>query len=85
MKRKLVIEIIDEMPPQKKRKIEIQNNSDNLNKIKATREWTEKTFKIPNAIKKGETLENKALEILKAQNITTIKSQPYLLTEDEKL
>ena len=73
------------MPPQKKRKIKNEDRNYTLDKIKATKEWTEETFKIQKTIEKGETLEKKALEILKAQNITTIKSQPYLLTKEEKL
>src|SRR3954470_9141 len=85
MKRSLLeTDFVNEMPPYKKRKVEIENEDNNLDKVKATKEWIKETFKIQNSIKKGETLEEKALEILKAQNITTMKSQPYLL-ENEKL
>src|SRR3954454_936968 len=85
MKRSLLeTDFINEMSPYKKRKVEIEDEDDNLDKVKATKEWIKETFKIQNSIKKEETLEEKALEILKAQNITTMKSQPYLL-ENEKL
>ena len=85
MKRKLILfeDNWYKMPPTKRRRIEEESNN-YLEKIKATKEWTKDTFRIVNSIKKGETLEEKALVILKAQNFTTMKSQPHIM-ENEKL
>lgn len=74
------------MPPLKKRKIEIEETSEDykLEKVKATKQWTKETFKITNAIIKGNTLEEKAMKILKAQNIQTTMTKAHLLEENEE-
>ncbi|RHZ69293.1 hypothetical protein Glove_16g150 [Diversispora epigaea] len=73
------------MPPKKRKRTEkeiiIENY--NLDEVKATKEWTEKTFKILNTRVKGDTLEEKAVQILRAQNITTTMTKAHLLKEDE--
>jgi hypothetical protein len=89
MKRKSFSElehIINEMPPHKKRKVEIEmeEESNNLKVIKATKTWTKETFKIQNNRIKGESLEEKATQILKAQNIITIITKAHLLEENEE-
>lgn len=91
MKRKLIIEQdligFNDMPPTKKTKTrstrEIIIEKYNLEEVKATREWTEETFKITNSRVKGDTLEEKALQILRAQGIQTTLTKAHLLTEDE--
>ncbi|RHZ48251.1 hypothetical protein Glove_554g13 [Diversispora epigaea] len=74
------------MLPKKRKRTEkeiiIENY--NLDEVKATKEWTEKTFKILNTRIKGDTLEEKAVQILRAQNITTTMTKAYLLKEDER-
>lgn len=90
MKRKFIpksdLEDKKEMPPLKKRKIEheIKEEKYDLEKVKATKEWTEETFKITNTRIKGETLEEKAMKILKAQNILTTMTKAHLLIENEE-
>ncbi|RHZ58195.1 hypothetical protein Glove_375g39 [Diversispora epigaea] len=73
------------MPPKKRKRTEkeiiIENY--NLDEVKATKEWTEKTFKILNTRIKGDTLEEKAVQILRAQNIATTMTKAHLLKEDE--
>jgi hypothetical protein len=89
MKRKLEIEQIligyNDMPPKKRKRTEkeIVIENYNLEEVKATRKWTEKTFKIQNTRIKGDTLEEKAIQILRAQRITTTMTKAHLLKEDE--
>ncbi|RHZ86963.1 hypothetical protein Glove_41g17 [Diversispora epigaea] len=73
------------MPPKKRKRTEkeIVIENYNLDEVKATKEWTEKTFKILNTRIKGDTLEEKAVQILRAQNITTTMTKAHLLKEDE--
>ncbi|RHZ88645.1 hypothetical protein Glove_21g241 [Diversispora epigaea] len=73
------------MPPKKRKRTEkeIVIENYNLDEVKATKEWTQKTFKILNTRIKGDTLEEKAVEILRAQNITTAMTKAHLLKEDE--
>src|SRR3954447_18261674 len=73
----------NDMPPTKKRKsdIDIVIGKYNLDKVKATKEWTKTTFEIQNAWKKGDALELKVLYILRAQGIITNMSKAYLLEE----
>ena len=77
--------IISEMPPHKKRKVEIEVEEEinNLETIKATKIWTKETFKIQNNRIKGDSLEEKATQILKAQRIVTIMTKAHLLEENE--
>ncbi|RHZ86072.1 hypothetical protein Glove_55g43 [Diversispora epigaea] len=89
MKRKLEIEQdlseYNDMPPKKRKRTEkeILMENYNLDEVKATKEWTEKTFKILNTRIKGDTLKEKAVQILRAQNITTTMTKAHLLKEDE--
>src|SRR6185295_14465086 len=88
MKRKSFNEleyIISEMPPHKKRKVEIEVEEEinNLETVKATKTWTKETFKIQNNRIKGDSLEEKAIQILKAQRIVTIMTKAHLLEENE--
>ncbi|RHZ45830.1 hypothetical protein Glove_646g10 [Diversispora epigaea] len=74
------------MPPTKRRKTDEENIKGryNLDKVKATKEWTKETFEIQNIRKKGEALELKALQILRAQNIITNMSKAHLLEETKE-
>lgn len=85
MKRKIEQILIgyNDMPP-KRQKSEEDIVIGKYNLIKATKEWTNETFKIKNARVKGDTLEEKAMKILRAQNMTTTVTKAHLLTEDEK-
>ncbi|RHZ82942.1 hypothetical protein Glove_102g56 [Diversispora epigaea] len=77
----------NDMPSTKRRKTDEENIKGryNLDKIKATKEWTKETFKIQNIRKKGgEALELKAIQILRAQNIITNMSKAHLLEETKK-
>ncbi|RHZ72878.1 hypothetical protein Glove_236g98 [Diversispora epigaea] len=80
-----LIETYREYMPEKRKRTEkeiiIENY--NLDEVKATKEWTEKTFKILNIRIKGDTLEEKAVQILRAQNITITMTKAHLLKEDE--
>jgi len=73
------------MPPYKKRKVEIEVEEEinNLETVKATKTWTKETFKIQNNRIKGDSLEEKATQILKAQRIVTIMTKAHLLEENE--
>jgi hypothetical protein len=85
MKRKYIPESEDttnKMPPQKKRKIEEEIT--NMNTVKATKTWTKEIFKIQNNRIKGDSLEEKAAQILKAQNMITIMTKAHLLEENEE-
>ena len=89
MKRKFINElehIINEMPPPKKRKIEIEvgEQDNNLETVKATKTWKKNTFRIQNNRVKGENLEEKAAQILKAQRLITIMTKAHLLEENEE-
>ncbi|RHZ55365.1 hypothetical protein Glove_416g30 [Diversispora epigaea] len=89
MKRELEIEQdlseYNDMPPKKRKRTEkeIIMENYNLDEVKAIKEWTEKTFKILNTRIKGDTLEEKAVQILRAQNIITTMTKAHLLKEDE--
>ncbi|RHZ86682.1 hypothetical protein Glove_48g166 [Diversispora epigaea] len=74
------------MPPTKRRKTDEETITGryNLEKIKATKEWTKEIFEIQNIRKKGEALELKALQILRAQNIITNMSKVHLLEETKE-
>ncbi|RHZ78634.1 hypothetical protein Glove_158g133 [Diversispora epigaea] len=76
----------NDMPPTKRRKTDEENIKEryNLDKVKATKEWTKETFEIQNIRKKGEALELKALQILRAQNIITNMSKAHLLEETKE-
>lgn len=73
------------MPP-KRRKTEEDKVIEkyNLEEVKATREWTKETFKIQSNKRKGDALELKALNILRAQNIATIMIKAQLMEETPK-
>src|SRR3954469_10565451 len=73
----------NDMSPTKKRKsdIDIVIGKYNLDKVKATKEWTKTTFEIQNIQKKDDALELKALYILRAQGIITNMSKAHLLEE----
>jgi hypothetical protein len=85
MKRKIGQTLLgyNDMPP-KRQKTEEDIVTGKYNLIKATKDWTDKTFRIKNTRVKGDTLEEKAMEILRAQNIITTVTKAQLLTEDEK-
>ncbi|RHZ86484.1 hypothetical protein Glove_50g21 [Diversispora epigaea] len=74
------------MPPTKRRKTDEETITGryNLKRVKATKEWTRETFEIQNIRKKGEALELKALQILRAQNIITNMLKAHLLEETKE-
>ncbi|CAG8790771.1 6450_t:CDS:1, partial [Dentiscutata erythropus] len=72
----------NKMPPQKKRKIEEEIT--NLDTVKATKTWMKEIFKIQNNRIKGDSLEEKVAQILKAQNMITIMTKAHLLEENEE-
>src|SRR5947207_2391969 len=76
----------NDMPPTKKRETDEESVTGryNLDKVKATKEWTKETFEIQNIRKKSEALELKALQILRAQNIITNMSKAHLLEETKE-
>ena len=86
MKRKLDLEQdlykFNEIPP-KRRKTEEDTiiGKYNLEKVKATKEWTEETFKIVNNRLKGEALEIKSMRILRAQGISTTVTKAHIIKE----
>ncbi|CAG8785963.1 28072_t:CDS:1, partial [Dentiscutata erythropus] len=74
--------IIDKILSKKKRKIEEEITD--LNAIKIIKTWIKEIFKIQNNRIKGDSSEEKTIQILKAQNMITIMKKAHLLEENEE-